>query len=236
METLWLVTPVHGRTALTRLVLEQRARLIDELVGLGVQAEQVAVGNDDNMDTARELGFHTLERPNVLGLRINDGFEHAFGNGADHVVYTGSDAWLLAGPLADLPVQGHARSSGWLSFANAEAIASIPASPAQGWAPWTLSRGLLEPLDFRPVPDHAECLLDGLLLDGINRVKHQDLAFEFHPDDDPLRAVDFRGPWVEQMTPWELFVPAGYARPDPFGTLATRYPHDLVERLERLYS
>lgn len=236
MSSLWLVTPVLGRQAITRLCLEQRARVLHELAGLGVEAHQVIVGNDENLATAREFGFTVLERPNVLGLRINDGFEHAFRlGGADHVMFAGSDTWLLAETLADLPGQGAARSSAWLTFVNGESIASIERSPAQGWVPWTLSRELMEPLGFRPVPDDQKRLLDSAILDAINTVVHQDDAFEFHVEDDPLRAVDFRGPWAEQMTPWELLVPVGHDRPDPFGVLATRYPADLVERLERLY-
>lgn len=237
MDTLWLVTPVHGRPALTRIVLEQRARLIDELADLGVQAEQVVVGNDGNLDTAREFGFHPLECSNVLGLRINDGFEYALRNGADHVAYVGSDAWLLPETWAELPTQGHARSSAWITFADGENIASVPASPSPGKVPWTLSRELLRPLGFRPAPDDAERMLDSALLDAINTVAHQDSVFEFHADDDPLRVVEFRnGPWDEQMTPWDVFVPAGFARPNPFDVLATRYPADLCERMKEFYA
>lgn len=232
------MTPVYGREGLTRIVFEARAVLLDELAALGVEAVQVVVGDDANLGTASDFGFGVVRCHNVLGARINAGFEHAFrALGADAIVYCGSDQWLMPGPLANLPAPGRARSSGWLSFCSGEAIASIPASPAQGWAPWTFSRGLMEPLGFRPVPDDQERLLDTALLDAVNLVMHQDDAFEFHPDDDPLRAVDFRGgPWVEQMTPWVEFVPPGYARPDPWGTLATRYPAHLVERMERYFA
>lgn len=237
MPSLWLVTPVYGREALTRVCLEQRAWLLGRLAGLGVEAHQVVVGDDANLDTAREHGFFVLECPNVLGLRINTGFEFACREGAaDYVIFNGSDSWLLPEPLADLPAQGRARSSGWLSFADGARIASVPASPAQGWAPWTFSRALLEPAGFRPVDDARARNLDSALLDAVNRVDHQDRVFEFHADDDPLRAVDFRGPWAEQMTPWDVFVPLGFDRPDPFGTLATCYPAHLVERLECCYS
>lgn len=235
--TLALVTPVHGRRGLTEIVFEQRALLIDGL-GPGLDVRQVVVGDDTNLDLARDFDFEVVRCPNVLGARINDGFEFAFRElGVDHVVYCGSDQWLLADPLVDAPRQGHARSSGWLSFCSDEAVASIPASPANGWPPWTFSRGLMESLGFRPVPDDQERILDSALLDAVNRVMHQDDAFEFHEDDDPLRAVDFRnGPWVEQMTSWSEFVPPGYARPDPWATLATRYPAHLVERMERFYA
>lgn len=236
MTSLWLVTPVQGREGLTRIVLEQRARLLHELAGLGVTARQVIVGNDANLDTARELGFVTLERPNVLGLRLNDGFEWAFREGgASHVVYVGSDDWLLPEHLADVPAQGKARASRWAAWVSADGrrIACVEHSPPKGCPPWTLSRGLLEPVGFRPADDTLTRYLDTSIMDGFPVSRAE--AFEFHAEDDPLRAVGFKSR-AEQMTPLRLLAPSRYSRPNPFEVLATRYPADLVERMEEHYS
>lgn len=236
MPVLWLVTPVHGRVELTRIVLEQRARLIHELAGLGVQAYQVIVGDDANLDTARELGFTVLRRPNVLGRRINDGFEYAFREGgADHVCYVGSDDWLLPEHLADLPPQGRARASRWVAHVSPDGrwLACVEGSPVRGRVPWTLSRGLLEPVGYRPADDDKRRFLDTSIMDGFPVTRAE--AFEFHAEDDPLRCVDFKSDG-EQMTPWRLHVPRGNARPNPFELLATRYPADLCERMEDFYA
>lgn len=236
MSLLWLVSPVHGRYGLTRICLEQRARVVDELRGHGIDVGVVVIGDDENVETARELGFHTLERPNALGLRINDGMEWAFREGgATHVVYVGSDDWLHADHLADLPPQGRARASRWLSVVSPDGrlIAAMEGPPPRGRVPWTLSRDLIEPCGFRPVPDELRRLADSAILASLPVERAQ--AFQYHAEDDPLRCVDFKS-HEEQMTPWRRHAARRFARPNPFEVLATRYPVDLVERMEEFYA
>lgn len=231
MAILWFVTPVHGRFDLTRICFEQRARLLRQLAGLGVDARQVVVGDDANLATAREFGFTTLERPNVLGLRINDGFEFACREGgADHVVYAGSDDWMLAGPLADLPEPGRARASGWNAWVDPEgtSVTTVDSPPVLGNAPWTVSRGALEPLGFRPVRDE--------LMRGIDTSMWERLGpdlFDFCAYDDPLRWVGFKG-GDQQITEWPLQAMGGCRY--GFDVLAARYPPDLVERMKEFYA
>jgi len=206
-----------------------------ELADLGVEAHQVVVGSAADLASAREHSFHALERPNVLGLRINDGFEFAFRElGADHAMFAGSDDWLLPGPLADLPAQGRARASRWISIVSPDGrfISSTDGSPPTGKVPWTLSRGLLEPVGFRPADDTLMRLLDTSILNGLPVPRAR--AFEFRAEDDPLRCVDFKsnGP---QITPWRVHMPRN-VRPNPFEVLATRYPADLCERMEEFYA
>lgn len=237
---LWLVTPVHGRAARTRLCLEQRARLIVELAGRGLDAHQVIVGNDENLDTARELGFHVLERENLLGLRINDGFEFACREGeADYVVYTGSDDWLLPDFLVDLPTGGRVRSSKWQSYVSPDGkwLASMPCAGHQGAPPWTIPRALIEEVGFRPAKDGAMSGLDSYITHGLTDAqgRTREDVFEYHPEDDPLRCVDFKGT-DEQITPYRWVVSGRYERPDPFKILATRYPADLCRRMEEFYA
>lgn len=229
-----LVTPVHGRAELTRIVFEQRARLLVELANVGVEAHQVVVGNDENLASAREHGFHVLERPNVLGLRINDGMEFAFRElDAEHVCYVGSDDWLLPGHLADVPTQGKARTSRFIAFVSPDGrfIASMERSPVKGAVPWTLSRELLAPVGFRPADDELMENLDSSIMAGFPVSRAE--AFEYHAEDDPLRCVDFKSR-TEQLTPWRVH--ASRPRPNPWEVLATRYPADLVERMEEHYA
>lgn len=228
--------PVYGRVGLASIVMEQRLRLVYDLAGLGVDAEMVVVGDDANLDTAREYGFHVVEAPNPLGRRINDGFEFAFRElGADHVMFNGSDSWLLPGPLADLPAPGRVRSSRRLAIASGRWLVQADAKPSCPWgrAPWTLGRELLEPGGFRPVPDERPRGLDGAIARAAGAV------FDVADEDDPLRVVDFRlGPWTEQLTPWHALVKSERRRDrlNPWEALATRYPADLVARMERFYA
>lgn len=233
---LWLVSPVHGREGLTRLCLEQRRILVDELAELGLEAHVLVIGQGTDLGAARELELQVLERPNVLGLRVNDGLEWAFREGgATHAAFVGSDDWLTADHLADLPAQGRARASRWVSFVSPDGrlLASMEGAPPKGRVPWTMSRELLEPVGFRPADDTARRGVDSSILRGLPVPRAE--AFEFRPDDDPLRCVDFktRG---EQLTPWRLQAASRYSRPNPFELLATRYPLELVERMEKFYA
>lgn len=230
--------PVHGRAGLLDIVLDQRLALMADLAALGVRAEMVVVGDEDNLlGMARERGFHTVRCPNPLGRRINVGFEFAFRDlEADYAVYNGSDSWLLPEPLADLPGTGRVRSSRELALFSPSEMISIPAKPPVGRAPWTIGRDLMARSAFRPAPNGKRVGLDGALLSAVMGVDPD--AFFCPPGDDPLRAVDFRrGPWTEQMTPWERLVGRRADRwRDPWGRLAESYPAQLVERMQRYYA
>lgn len=229
MPSLWIVTPAYRRFELTRLVFEQRRRLLVALEDIwGIDAHQLVVADDPNLDTAAEAGFKTLERPNELGRRINDGFEHACARGADYVVYAGSDDWMLADWLVDLPPQGRVRASGRNAWTDGTHLWTMESPPVLGDAPWVVSREALCPLGFRPV--------DNSLMSGVDTSMWTCLGehlFDFHPDDDPLRWVGFKGGGT-QITPLELQIRGGTQY--PFDHLATRYPTDLVERMKEFYA
>lgn len=265
MPRLWLVVPVHGREALTRVCLEQKALLVDELAGLGVEANVVVVGDDGNLDTARELDFPVLERPNVLGRKLNDGFEWACREGgADYVSFCGSDDWVLAEFLADFR-PNRVRSAKVQAFVSpaGDQLIVRQAKGSMGGAPWVIPATLLRRNGYRPVPparEHkmsgmdflvARALLPGVVRQGGTRATFerraqfleekaaQNWVFDHGPADD-LRMVDFKGTG-EQITSWSLVIPRQRNtlirdEADVWGTLATRYPLPLVERMEKLYA
>jgi hypothetical protein len=262
MTSLWFVQPVHGRVGLTRLCMEQRRRMVDELAGLGVDAQMVVVGNDVNLDTARELDFHALERPNILGMKVNDGFEYACKRGADFVSYIGSDDWALASWFATMPPVDRVKTSRWVAFVAPAGdrliVREVPGSV--GNAPWIIPRELLALADFRPVRANRMNGIDGSIRDGLTAAAraadarsahHQTAALRRqaardriavtfqHEDGDELRFVDFKGS-REQITSYSLALSKPrrlrYDEPNPWPTLATRYPADLVERMEKFYA
>lgn len=233
-----LVTPVHGRVGLTRIVFEQRVLVLEALRAKGLSVRQVIAGDDENMDLAAEYGFDLVESPNPLGSRLNDGFEFAFRElGAENVAFCGSDSWLLPGPLGDLPEPGYVRSSTTLALVTDKELVYVPARPVKGRVPWIVSRDLMEPHGFRPEDDAAVRLMDA----GIHRacVAVNPDAFRCALDDDPLRVVEFRnGPWEEQITSWDRIVPRNKRRVmrfPPWDTLRKRFPAHLVEMAEAYY-
>ena len=259
MPVVWLVIPVHGRAGITRVCLEQKRHLVGELASAGVESHVLVVGDDENLDTARELDFQVLERPNALARKLNDGFAWACTEGgADFVSFVGSDDWMLPAFMADLPAPDQVRTSKWIAFVSPKGdeliVSDIQGAP--GNAPWVVPAGLLEPCGYRPFqPEKIRNGMDGALARSLaarraasTPVERGRANVEFrakqasifdHRPADELRAVDFKGT-REQMTAWS-FVSGRrsrirYESDDPWATLATRYPLDLVESMQRLYA
>ena len=64
MPSLWFVVPAHGRLELARICLTQLRRTCDELTHHGIDASAVVVADDDNIETADDLGFAWVKREN----------------------------------------------------------------------------------------------------------------------------------------------------------------------------
>ena len=100
MRTLFFIVPAAGRVDLARVCLRQLRRTCDELADHGIIASAVVIADDENLGTARDLGFGTVERDNVwLGRKFNDGYELAASAGIDYVVPLGSDDWIDAAAI-----------------------------------------------------------------------------------------------------------------------------------------
>lgn len=78
MSSLWFVVPVYRRLDLTRICLDQLRRTCDALTQEGVAASAVVIGDDENLDAARDLGFGTAVRDNqFVSAKYNDGIQLA---------------------------------------------------------------------------------------------------------------------------------------------------------------
>ena len=96
-KSLCFITPVWQRYELTEIVLKSRKKVCDELKDHGISASSVIIGDDDNIDIARSLGFAVVERDNeFLPRKFNDGYEYAFSAGFDYCYPVGSDSILTA--------------------------------------------------------------------------------------------------------------------------------------------
>jgi hypothetical protein len=86
-----LVTPVFRRFEHTRIMLEHRVKTFEEADSLGVEAQCVCIGDFENVELARSLGFIGIEAPNFLGAKFNDGHERAVELGYDFSFHVNSD-------------------------------------------------------------------------------------------------------------------------------------------------
>jgi hypothetical protein len=94
---------------LAAICLRQLRRTCDALGQHGIDATAVVIADDDNLITARELGFATVTQNNhFLSRKFNDGIQLAMDpefnpRPADYVVPCGSDDWVDHRILHKLP-------------------------------------------------------------------------------------------------------------------------------------
>jgi hypothetical protein len=94
----------------------------DELATYGIEATSIIIGDDENLDIARELKSIVVECDNeFLSRKFNEGYAAAWNNGFDYCYPVGSDSILTADQFInnvgeELPIASHyysmIRSSG----------------------------------------------------------------------------------------------------------------------------
>lgn len=219
----WLVSAVHGRKAVTRLAMRQWAHLRGELAGRGIDLNVVVVGDDGNLDTAREFGFDTLDRPNVLGLKINEGIEHAGAHGADWVCWTGSDNWLhadLVGRAVGLDGIVSGRSLAVVDLEEPR-MRVLHVGSLIGAPPWFIDGATLAKSGWRPVDDDRTRGLDWNLAWSLRSARTHFI------DPNHLCRVDFKSS-ASMHSYRELEHLARGAERDPFAALGGQYGPSLA--------
>jgi hypothetical protein len=245
MPGLWFVVPAHGRLPLTRICLTQLRRTCDQLEAEGVRASAVVIADDENLDTARELGFGTVERNNqYLARKFNDGIQLALDpehnpHPADYVVPCGSDDWVDHRLFLDLPAAN--RVVGWKRLAvvreDGREISCRQLDYTGGAGIRIYPAALMAPFGYRPAdPDRRRACDTSILtnlcmhhgLGGI-RVEHRHLH--------DYQIVDWKSPAEQLNTYAEL---AAVYRPtvtgDPFEELAPFYPAEALDEMRAHYA
>jgi hypothetical protein len=223
--SVWFVTPAFGRFELTAICLEQRRQVIEALALSGVEAHQVVIADDENLDIARSLGFDVVEQSNEwLGRKFNDGQEYAGKHGAEWIVPIGSDSWVDPAYFLPLPYPRLTRTSGMYAPVEPTRLAELKVGQV-GAGPHMFHRSLMERVGFRPAPDEIMRNTDHLTIRGLARPPR----WEWY-DRHPLQYVGFRVPpfithYASLWRRWGVV-----ERTDPWVRLATVYPADLVER------
>jgi hypothetical protein len=245
MPRLLFCMPAHGRLELARICMKQLRRTCDALCAEGVEASAIVVACDENLDSARELGFGTVERNNVyLARRFNDALQLACDPAhnpwpADYAVPIGSDDWVDHRLFLDLPAAN--RVVGWKRLAvvreDGREISCRQLDYTGGAGIRIYPAALMAPFGYRPAdPDRRRACDTSILtnlcmhhgLGGI-RVEHRHLH--------DYQIVDWKSPAEQLNTYAEL---AAVYRPtvtgDPFEELAPFYPAEALDEMRAHYA
>lgn len=244
MPSLWFVVPAHGRAQLTRICLRQLKRTCDALTTEGVHATAVVVADDENLDTAHELGFATVTRDNrFLSRKFNDGIQLALDPRynpapADYVVPCGSDDWVDYRLFLDLPApdtmygfqrlavvreDGQEITCRFLNYMGGAGIRIYP-------------RQLMEPLGYRPADPDRERACDTSILTNL-LLHHEHAMRVVHCHSHDYQLVDWKSP-LEQLNSYAQLsaVHRGGESADPFEALAGTYPAVALEEMQAHYA
>ena len=239
--SLWFIVPAHGRVELAAICLRQLRRTCDELAGDGIDAAAVVIADDENLDTARALGFATVRRDNrFVSRRFNDGIQLACDpkfnpRPADYVVPVGSDDWVDWRLFRELPDERTMVGFQRMAFVREDGreltvrhIGNEGGCGIRIYPRQVMARAGYRPADEdRPRGCDTSILTNLKVAGAVGRVEHRDL--------DPLQIVDWKSPGAN-LNPY-----ASLARHrqelvrDPFEVLRGRYPAEALLEMEAHY-
>lgn len=239
--SLWFVVPAHGRLELSAICLRQLRRTCDALTDHGIEATAVVVADDENLDTAWELGFATYERDNQFTSRkFNDGIQLAMDkrynpHPADWVVPCGSDDWVDWQLFTDLPRPDTMVAFQNMSFVSEDGreLTSRFIGNRGGCGIRIYTRHVMERLGFRPADEDRRRGCDTSMLINLN--KAWPLRIE-HRASDPLQIVDWKTAGGN-LNPYDHVVARHRGQPAvyPFEVLADRFPVEALDEMSAHY-
>jgi hypothetical protein len=244
MASLWFCVPAHGRLEIAQICLTQLRRTCDALEQEGVEATAVVIACDENLDTARDLGFGWINRDNrFVSRRFNDGIQFALDPAfnprpADYVVPFGSDDWADYRLFVDLPKPNTMVGFQRMSFVreDGQEITVRDLRYIGGSGIRIYPRRLMEAVGYRPADEDRPRGCDTSILTNLTREHDHRLRVEHrHLHDRQL--VDWKSPG-EQLNSYDSLIRHRTANTaaDPFVELAEFYPADLLERMRALYT
>jgi hypothetical protein len=161
MTSLMFVVPAAGRVGLTAICLRQLRRTCDKLEHAGIKASAVVVADDENLDTAADLGFAVFGRRNTWTSRkFNDGLQLACDPAfnprpADYAVPFGSDDWADWRLFLNLPRDGSVLAFRRASFVreDGQEMIGCDIDYTAGIGMRVYPRRLLEACNYRPADE-----------------------------------------------------------------------------------
>ncbi len=238
MPSLWFVMPAYGRLSLTRVCLRQLRRTCDSLTENGIHASAVVIADDENLDTARDLGFATVERDNrFLSKKFNDGFQLACDPAfnprpADYAVPCGSDDWVDWRLFTNLPRPGVVLGFQNVSFVREDGreLASRVIGYQGGCGIRVYHRKTLKTLGYRPADEDRKSACDTSIL--VNVIRLNPRVRVIHGASDPRQIVDWKSPDMQLNSYGALMGHRGRVQGDPFEILAGRFPEEALEEMQ----
>jgi glycosyltransferase involved in cell wall biosynthesis len=240
--TLWFVVPAHGREQLAAICLRQLRRTCDLLDRDGIEATAVVVADDDNLSTARELGFGTYRRDNrFLAKKFNDGIQAALDHRfnprpADYVVPCGSDDWVDHRILLNLPRHNEIRAYRTAAFVDEAAgrIVSCELDNPAGVGIRIYPARLMKTCGYRPADEDRARACDTSILVNVTRAcREQNRTVRIgYGDQHPWQIVDWKTTGT-QLNPFGAVTSRHHHRltGDPFETLAGIFPPEALDEM-----
>lgn len=243
MSSLWFVCPAHGRLRLAQICLRQLRRTCDALTAEGVEATAVVIANDENLDTARDLGFGTIRRDNYfLSRRFNDGIQFALDprynrRPADYVVPIGSDDFVDHQLFLNLPPHDTMVGFKTVSFVREDGaeINTTHLDNIGGAGIRIYPAALMKPLGYRPADEDRPRGCDTSIL--VNLMRHHGQRMQItYGDLHDRQIVDWKTEG-EQLNSYDEIARRRkrLKHGDPFVALAGIYPDDALEDMQAHY-
>ncbi len=247
MPSLWFVMPVHGRLPLASICLRQLRRTCDSLAENGIEATAVVVGDDENLDVARDLGFGVVERDNqFVSRKFNDGIQLACDPAvnprpADFVMPMGSDDWLdyrIINPSV-LPEADEIVGFQHISFVRGDGreLTKTFLNVTGGCGMRIYPRALLAPVGYRPAEEDLYRACDTSILTRV-RIATPNVKV-MHVKVDPHQIVDWKTPG-EQLNEYEQVLrrhsERSEAAGDPFDELEPFFPAEALDEMWAHYN
>lgn len=248
MKSVWFIVPAHGRVDLTRVCLRQLARTCAELARASVHATAVVIADDENIDTAEDLGFAVVRRDNEpLGRKWNDGYQLACDpafnpHPADFVIPFGSDDWIDA----ELVLRQTAAPSDELRCSRLSCVVNEDATRLRrlnvnyrgrldfGDGVRVIPSWLLERVGYRPAEEDARRAIDTSVFRRLERLLGRQPRVMFS-EVHSFQIVDWKS--TAQLNSYggcsDRFGVGG--EEDPFVVLAPHYPAAALDEMRALH-
>ena len=199
------------------------------------------IADDDNLDTARDLGFAGIPRDNdFVSRKFNDGIMLACDprynpRPADYVVPCGSDDWVHPALFTDLPAE-HMVAFQRMSFVREDGLELTVRKVGNegGCGIRIYPRKMLEQAGYRPADEARKRACDTSILVNLKRLGPVQIE---HRDLDPLHIVDWKTTDANLNSYKHVSARhrAELAR-DPFDILAGRYPQPALDEMRGYYA
>ena len=244
---LWFVVPAAGRIDLSRICLRQLRRTCDALVEHGILATAVVIAEDENLDTADELGFGTIRRDNrFLARKYNDGIQLACDPSvnprpADYAVPMGSDDWIDYRILLRPPPRDAVLGFRHVAFVDESGreLTETELRYEGGVGIRVYPRALLEPSGYRPADEDRKRACDTSILynakRNYRRVHQRDFRV-LYGDRHARQIVDWKSHGV-QLNAYSTVAHRhrGAVAGDPFQMLEGLYPEEALAEMAEHY-